>query len=424
MIIKELSLTNFRSYETAHFTFKPGINIIAGVNGAGKSTALDAIRILMSRASREMLKTRESVVDFGLEDIKRMKLFSHLGINFDLGDETTKVDYLFEGQINFDTFVPSKVEGNVRDAGSVVDPGFQFVRPNPMSSPDGDLPLCIFFSAHRSLLTREASITPVKNAAFHQALGERRFNLKQAAEWWLAQEALSSEGERFSLRYWNIENAIWTFLPEEIGFVRPGYNDDGQPEILVKKGDDSFDLFSLSYGERGVIATCMEIARRLNLAYPDLEDPCEEGSACILIDEIELHLHPQWQREVLQWLETTFPRCQFIVTTHSPQVIGEVPHDRVWYVLPGGNPFQQDRSLGLDSSRVIEELMGGKARNIIFEDLISQISIHIIGEDFPLAREKIEGLKGILGENDPEVVRMESMLIFAEVANDPDSEGK
>ena len=55
--------------------------------------------------------------------------------------------------------------------------------------------------------------------------------------------------------------------------------------------------------------------------------PLSEGHAIVLIDELDLHLHPKWQRQIVHNLTKAFPRCQFIATTHSPQIIGEVPHE-------------------------------------------------------------------------------------------------
>ncbi|WP_250558852.1 AAA family ATPase, partial [Escherichia coli] len=59
------------------------------------------------------------------------------------------------------------------------------------------------------------------------------------------------------------------------------------------------------------------------------------GEAIVLIDEIDLHLHPKWQRDVLKKLTETFPNCQFIVSTHSPQIIGEIPPENVLLVRDG-----------------------------------------------------------------------------------------
>lgn len=66
-----------------------------------------------------------------------------------------------------------------------------------------------------------------------------------------------------------------------------------------------------------------DLSRRLALANPQLENPCE-GEGVVLIDEIDLHLHPSWQRQIVPALKRTFPHVQFIITTNSPQVLGEI----------------------------------------------------------------------------------------------------
>lgn len=395
--------------------------MIAGVNGAGKSTALDAIRILMSRASREILKSRESTVDVGPTDIRRGAEFAVLSVEFGMPYGPARTVYQFEGQLKRNEYVPGKNVGDVRDDGSTTKSGFNFVMPKPVFLPHGGLPLCIFFSPNRSLLVQEASTGTAQTSAFAQALGERRFNLRQAAEWWLAQEALADEHERYGKRADAIQRAIFEFLPTTIQEVRPIPDEEAGHAVLraTKDGQD-FDLFELSDGERGILALVFEIARRLAIAYSDLDDPAKDGSACVLIDEIELHLHPQWQREVLGWLQRTFPKCQFIVTTHSPTVVSEIEHERVWIISPEG-VWQPDRSLGLDVSRILEEVMGAPARNAEVEGIIEKISRLIDEEQFNKARAQISELSGRLGESDAEVVRAISILTFAEGAVDKDS---
>ena len=100
----------------------------------------------------------------------------------------------------------------------------------------------------------------------------------------------------------------------------------------------------------------LDLARRLAQANPGMEDPAAEAEAVVLIDEIELHLHPAWQRRIVGNLIETFPRCQFIATTHSPQVIGEVGHDHI-QIIADGQVYTPAHSFGVDSSRVLEEIM-------------------------------------------------------------------
>src|SRR6185437_6373893 len=90
--------------------------------------------------------------------------------------------------------------------------------------------------------------------------------------------------------------------------------------LRVNKGDESLHLDQLSDGERSLLAIVADLIRRLSLANPEISDPLL-GAGVVLVDEIELHLHPTWQRNVIEKLRTTFPNIQFIATTHSPFVI-------------------------------------------------------------------------------------------------------
>ena len=133
----------------------------------------------------------------------------------------------------------------------------------------------------------------------------------------------------------------------------------------------------------------------------------------MLIDEIDLHLHPTWQREIVHKLTETFPRCQFIATTHSPQVIGEVEHDRI-QILTEDGAFSPTHSFGVDSSRVLEEIMEADPRNRQVRDLLSRASHSIDSERFKEARELLGKLDERLGGNDPDVTGLGTLLDFVE----------
>lgn len=92
-----------------------------------------------------------------------------------------------------------------------------------------------------------------------------------------------------------------------------------------QNGDDEcrwvdLQIDQLSGGYKAVLSVIADIAKRLSMANPDSQNPLEED-AVILIDELDLHLHPKWQKEIVDDLKRTFPNCQFIVSTHSPFVI-------------------------------------------------------------------------------------------------------
>ena len=169
----------------------------------------------------------------------------------------------------------------------------------------------------------------------------------------------------------------------------------------------------LSDGERGTLALVLDLTRRLAQANPGLADPAAEAGAVVLIDEIDLHLHPKWQRQIVHNLAAAFPRCQFIATTHSPQVIGEVEHDRI-QIIADGQVYSPTHSFGVDSSRVLEEIMDADPRTKEVEDLLSQVSQRMGKQQFERARELLAQLVDQLGEDDPEVTRIRTLLDFME----------
>ena len=117
------------------------------------------------------------------------------------------------------------------------------------------------------------------------------------------------------------EESVRRFLPSYQNLRQEG---DGRPQLLIDRNSTTIPVRHLSDGERGSLALVLDLTRRLAQANPGMDDPASEAEAVVLIDEIDLHLHPKWQRQIVRNLTVAFPRCQFIATTHSPQVIGEV----------------------------------------------------------------------------------------------------
>src|SRR5476649_1392482 len=87
--------------------------------------------------------------------------------------------------------------------------------------------------------------------------------------------------------------------------------------MMIDKDDVTLNVAQLSQVDKSMMALVGDIARRLAMLNPALENPLL-GDGIVLIDEVDLHLHPKWQRTLIRQLTTTFPHCQFFLTTHSP----------------------------------------------------------------------------------------------------------
>jgi AAA domain, putative AbiEii toxin, Type IV TA system/AAA domain len=206
-----------------------------------------------------------------------------------------------------------------------------------------------------------------------------------------------------------LEDALARFLPNCENLRR-----DGTVGVqVIDRSPTTIEVAQLSDGERGTLALVLDLTRRLAQANPKMADPAAEAEAVVLIDEIDLHLHPKWQRQIVHNLTAAFPRCQFITTSHSPQVIGEVEHDRI-QIIANGQVYSPPRSFGLDSSRVLEEVMDADPRAQEVKAVLSQLSQEVGRQRFESARGLLVELVDRLGEDDAEVARARTLLDFME----------
>ena len=280
--------------------------------------------------------------------------------------------------------------------------------------PQGQL-LAILFSVDRSVPTdkkpRRGAAASGVATAFADALSERELRLGEFADWMRAQRALSSERPAAKHMLGAFDKAVARFLPDYRN-LRPA-KEDSRHSLVIDRGAESLPVRHLSDGERGVLAMVLDLTRRLAQANPEMQDPAAQAEAVILIDEIELHLHPAWQRRIIRDLTETFPKCQFIATTHSPQVLGEVEHDRI-QIIADGQVFSPRHSYGVDSSRILEETMETDPRNAEIEELLKSVSLKVRKQEYESARELLAVLVSRLGEDDPEVTRIGTLLDFME----------
>lgn len=131
--------------------------------------------------------------------------------------------------------------------------------------------------------------------------------------------------------------------------------------LMLDKGKETLNILQLSQGEKSLISLVADISRRLILLNPSLDCPLD-GQGVILIDEVDLHLHPRWQQEVITRLNRTFPNIQFIVSTHSPQILTTVRKENIFRVLNDGEDGTGIRkplgaSFGVSSSDALFEVM-------------------------------------------------------------------
>ena len=437
MKLHTLNLANFRGFEQLEMSFEPDMTLIAGINGIGKSGILQVLAALFARALPEFTPCTDKPPVFADEDIYDKKPSLTALISFSINKQRCYGGIQrIRGDTNFGDvwrrFWMSKQAAEAQPK--------TFVEMIADRTLTGDLeagrseieemllglrriqkqPLVIYFSPRRQLPGRPKTLPKLKafeiENAYKFAMQDREVELREFMHWFRVVETGASKAHRHgSAVLKKLREVINSFIPE---FHNLHIEESPNLRFVVEKNGTPLALNQLSDGERGLLAMLFDITRRLSIANPGLDDPIAEGAGIVLIDEIELHLHPLWQRQVLKRFKGIFTNCQFIATTHSPLVLGEVEARSVRFLErdDAGRVFctVPDKAYGLDANRVLEELMGARVRTREMDDQLKILFEEIDEEEFDAARQTMKNLREKLGEHDPELTRASALIKFLE----------
>lgn len=411
MRVESISIRNFRGIENARIVFDQRTTAFVGVNGVGKSTILDALAIALSqltwRISGHPLKARPIAID----DIRHGAEYARIEASVRIGESSVQWGVATNRRKGSypDTERKSDLEAlNERVKWLLV------VRECIESNSPGvySLPLAVYYDVNRAVLEIPVRVREkLRNSpseVYQDALDHGGADFKRFFIWFRNREDVENEQRRDRPQYRDraleaVRRAVAAFT----GFDELRIRRYPLRMTVMKKGLE-FNVAQLSDGERNMLALVGDMARRLSVLNPGLENP-NAGDGVVLIDEIDLHLHPKWQREVVGKLERTFPRCQFIITTHSPQVVGELAAESVMLLRDGKMLGHAPRSLGMSSNTVLEELMEGEGRNHRVKCLLKIINRLLEAERIADAQRFLDRLQDKVGDI-PEVIEAQASI--------------
>ncbi|WP_448093506.1 AAA family ATPase [Pseudomonas lini] len=197
-----------------------------------------------------------------------------------------------------------------------------------------------------------------------------------------------------------VRSAIAAFMP---GFSNLRVQRKPRLHMAIDKDGVTLNVSQLSQGEKSMMALVGDIARRLAMMNQSLENPLH-GDGIVLIDEVDLHLHPKWQRSLIRQLSETFPNCQFVLTTHSPLVISDAK-DVLCYVLDDGELQERDGLYGLDANQVLLSVMDTDVRNSEVQRRLNRLLERLQDGDLDEARKLFSELSLELSDGHLELAK-------------------
>jgi predicted ATP-binding protein involved in virulence len=448
MHINKLHIQNFRCFKKIDFNFtSDNIVVLVGVNGAGKSSVLDCIASLLIQLETQIIKI-EPFEYSETDNINiNQKIKSFLTVD-DINDKAKQVNVSIEISTQFHdsiswnstrSLIEKGIEGDYKQLNRYI----EYLRQELESNPNFNLPLMIYYRTRRIIL--DTKLIDLENldsknyqfkinqlSAYSGAFNPEVNNFQRFFTWFRQEEDYENEIRlREDNKYRNpnlevIRKALGRFLEgfpsshfSNLRVIRStsqrnlNFTHSPIPSFLtITKNNQDFKLEQLSEGEKMLLMLVTDLARRLSIANPGLGVEALHGKGIVLIDEIDLHLHPQWQRMVIPSLMRTFPNCQFIVTTHSPQVLSKVKRENVFiledYKLVEVTPY----TYGKDSNSILYELMDVNARPREVQDKIDACFDLINEEKLEEAKIKLQELADLLGEYDSEIVRAKTLINF------------
>ena len=429
MKINTLQLRDFRGIHELTMNLNSKSAILFGINGVGKSTVLAAIYLLYAPIINRLVNQRfKQAVNLELSDILSGKASAMLEAEFSFEDVSEVFHY--SRSIMYD----NKRDQDIKEIERLLT-SFQnkYIGQKRIDEDNNlvyldekfNIPIFVNYGVNRLVLNtplRFRNRQPFDQFSAYEKAIENQIAFSKFFEWFLDQEMYEMQQQRENNNYVDVSlTAVKRATLAMLDGCKNLHITSRPYSMKVTKDGKELDILQLSDGEKCTLALFGDLARRLALANPSLANPLE-GEGVVLIDEIELHMHTMWQRKVLEVLKETFPNIQFIITTHSPQVLGEVNGEdyNIFSMSRKDNEVlvQNMESLyGLDTNTVLEDMLGTDSVSKRIKKLVDEMYQSIEVSDYDQAENCADMIDELTLNRNADTVRARIMIRRGRIRN-------
>ena len=373
--INKLYLDNYRCFKDFTIDFDEQLTVLVATNGKGKTAILDAIAVAFGTFVNSTGLARGSV--FNRSDVQKIKARETKTNEMEeVYPLVLEANGLINNEVTHWSRELHKPKGatTTKDTKSLIQYG-QDIRNKVVHKVDEIIPLISYYGTGRLWGLKKITLNKKQHetsrlSGYIDCL-DPLSSYKSFESWYvdicLAELELKieeieknnldiSNNEFTSIRK-SIQQAVNHIVEKNTGWKDIVYKKRAETIVAQNETFGELSLMQLSDGIRNMIGLVADIAYRAVKLNPHLENAPKQTPGIVLIDEVDMHLHPKWQQTVLTDLTKAFPNIQFIVTTHSPQVLSTVKKEQIRILGDNVVSTPSTHSFGEDSSVLLAELM-------------------------------------------------------------------
>lgn len=400
MRLKEVSIHNFRGIDSCKLQFHDSVNLIVGKNGAGKTSILESIAVGLGGfiSGLDEVSTR----NFTQDEI-RVQYYKTGDGSYD-HKNFLPIEISCQAEFNGKLYDWKRAREAYKSSRTGLQPRQIARDANHYAAMDGSvLPLISYQSAARTWMqkrdfkSQQTSSNSSRVSGYSDCLSTVS-SRKQILAWCEKMEKVSWQKKQPIGEYEGAKAAVAKFMTILEGNHPCSLHYEIQSEELLYIKDGTAEaISSLSAGYQSLIWMVFDIAYRMALLNPDLRERVSEVPGIVLIDEPDIHLHPEWQWLLVGALQQVFPNIQLIIASHSPIILASVKNGSIIDVSDINNIFYREPAYGLDINDTLRQIQESTDVPSEVEALKKQFYRALDREDMDFAKQIVAEIESLIG---------------------------
>lgn len=412
MYIKAVDIKNFKGITGLKMDFQSGFNLIKGENGKGKTSVLEAIAVGLGGyiegidgVPKRNISKDEIRYTYALSGEGSCNQIPNMPVEIQLQTVIDGTEYCW-----------SRKKNSINAPKSTVQPRDIVMLAEKMSaSNDTELPILRYQGAERILSQKHDKLENIFSKKYIRTVGyidalKGTPDIKLIRNWCLKMELVAFQKKNKVAEYEAVKKAISDFMQ----YMNPGrrfevFYDSQLEEIMYKDEETILPVYNLSAGYQSLIWIAFDIAYRMCVLNPGKKECITETKGIVLIDEIDMHLHPKWQWRIIDALTTVFPNVQFIASTHAPILFASAKE--IWIIDIDADTVLYSKShYGIDINTALKEYQetGEMAEAVKIQ--VDKFLDALDDENYEMAQNILDGLEQETAPEHPILLNLRTRL--------------